>query len=146
MSTDDTRKVKRKLSALTKSLDDLETSLAPLLSQSLPDLVLGLDTIQQAKLQVVVPYLVYDLVFGPSQKPPSPHAYPPTAIAYSLPEDKGSRPENTPSNCGARAFIFPPLVIMRRQKQLRSPRRTEYDNISIKLRMPRIPPNVRVFA
>src|SRR5713101_6686847 len=109
MSTDDTRKVKRKLSALTNSLDDLETSLAPLLSQSLPDLVLGLDTIQQAKLQVVVPYLVYDLVFGPSQNFPSPHAYPPTAIAYSLPEDKGSRPENTPSNCGARAFIFPPV-------------------------------------
>jgi O-succinylbenzoate synthase len=64
--SNDTLKIKRKLSALTSSLDDLETSLAALLSQSLPELVLGLDTIQQAKLQVVVPYLVYDLVFGPS--------------------------------------------------------------------------------
>ena len=68
--SDDTRKVRRKLSALTKSLDDLETILASLLSQSLPDLVIGLNTIQQAKLQVVIPYLVYDLVFGPSQKLP----------------------------------------------------------------------------
>jgi len=37
------------------SLDDLETSLTAILSQSLPDLVIGLDTIQQAKLQVVIP-------------------------------------------------------------------------------------------
>jgi hypothetical protein len=49
------------------SLDDLETGLSTLLSQSLSEVVLGLDTIQQAKLQVVIPYLVYDLVFGPSQ-------------------------------------------------------------------------------
>ncbi|KAF8506818.1 hypothetical protein F5888DRAFT_1645560 [Russula emetica] len=61
--SDDTLKIKRRLSTLTSSLDDLETSLTPLLSQSLPDLVIGLDTIQQAKLQVVIPYLVYDLVF-----------------------------------------------------------------------------------
>ena len=64
--SDDTLRIKRKLSTLTSSLDDLETSLTPILSQSLPDLVIGLDTIQQAKLQVVIPYLVYDLVFGPS--------------------------------------------------------------------------------
>ena len=64
--SDDTLKIKRKLSSLTTSLDDLETSLTPLLSQSLPDLIIGLDTIQQAKLQVAIPYLVYDLVFGPS--------------------------------------------------------------------------------
>jgi exosome complex protein LRP1 len=69
--SDDTRKVRRKLATLTNSLDDLETRLAPLLSQSLPELILSLDTIQQAKLQVVIPYLVYDLVFGPSPKPPS---------------------------------------------------------------------------
>lgn len=61
--SDDTLKIKRRLSTLTNSLDDLETSLTGLLSQSLPDLVIGLDTIQQAKLQVVIPYLVYDLVF-----------------------------------------------------------------------------------
>ena len=47
--SNDTLKIKRKLSALTSSLDDLETSLAALLSQSLPELVLGLDTIQQAR-------------------------------------------------------------------------------------------------
>ncbi len=63
--SDDTLKIKRRLSALASSLDELETGLAALLSRSLPELVLGLDTIQQAKLQVVVPYLVYDLVFGP---------------------------------------------------------------------------------
>lgn len=64
--SDDTRKIKRKLSALASSLDDLETGLSALLSQPLPEMVLGLETIQQAKLQVVIPYLVYDLVFGPS--------------------------------------------------------------------------------
>ncbi|KAH9997771.1 Sas10/Utp3/C1D family-domain-containing protein [Russula compacta] len=62
-SSDDTTKIKRKLSTLTSSLHDLETNLAELLSQSLPELVLDLDTIQQAKLQVVIPYLAYDLVF-----------------------------------------------------------------------------------
>ncbi|KAI0257250.1 hypothetical protein BJV78DRAFT_1150209 [Lactifluus subvellereus] len=61
--SDDTLRIKRKLSALTSSLDDLETGLSTLLSQSLPEVVLDLETIQQAKLQVVVPYLVYDLVF-----------------------------------------------------------------------------------
>jgi exosome complex protein LRP1 len=63
--SDDTLKIKRRLSTLAGSLDELETGLAALLSQSLPELILGLDTIQQAKLQVVIPYLVYDLVFGP---------------------------------------------------------------------------------
>ncbi|KAI0308104.1 hypothetical protein B0F90DRAFT_1680184 [Multifurca ochricompacta] len=57
--SDDTLKIKRKLSVLINSLDDLETGLAALL----PELVLSLDTLQQAKLQVVIPYLVYDLVF-----------------------------------------------------------------------------------
>jgi exosome complex protein LRP1 len=63
--SDDTLKIKKRLSTLASSLDELETGLAALLSQSLPELLLGLDTIQQAKLQVVIPYLVYDLVFGP---------------------------------------------------------------------------------
>lgn len=66
LMSDDTLKIKRKLSTLNSSLDNLENSLTALLSQSLPDLVIGLDSIQQAKLQVVIPYLVYDLVFGPS--------------------------------------------------------------------------------
>ena len=66
--SDDTLKIRRKISTLTNALDDLETNLTTLSSQSLPELVIGLDTIQQAKLQVVIPYLVYDLVFGPSYK------------------------------------------------------------------------------
>ena len=63
--SDDTLKIKRRLSTLVNLLDELETGLAALLSQSLPELVLGLDTTQQAKLQVIIQYLVYDLVFGP---------------------------------------------------------------------------------
>jgi hypothetical protein len=101
--SDDTLKIRRKISSLTSSLDDLETSLTALSSQSLPDLVIGLDTIQQAKLQVVIPYLVYDLVFSPSYF--FLHAVPPTGMTYSLPKDKGSGPENTPCNCGARTSI-----------------------------------------
>ncbi|KAH8997415.1 hypothetical protein EDB92DRAFT_1813852 [Lactarius akahatsu] len=61
--SDDTLKIKKRLSTLSSSLDELENGLAAMLSQSLPELLLGLDTIQQAKLQVVIPYLVYDLVF-----------------------------------------------------------------------------------
>ena len=64
--SDDTLKIRRKISTLTIALDALETNLTALSSQSLPELVIGLDTIQQAKLQVLIPYLVYDLVFGPS--------------------------------------------------------------------------------
>lgn len=63
--SNDTLKIKKQLSTLATELDELETNLAALLSQPLPELIHGLDTIQQAKLQVVIPYLVYDLVFGP---------------------------------------------------------------------------------
>ena len=96
--SDDTLKIKRRLSTLTRSLDDLETSLTALLSQSLPDLVIGLDTIQQAKLQVVIPYLVYDLVFGPSLFSQL-QLVGMTYIYYSLPKNQGYRPENASSNC-----------------------------------------------
>ncbi|OBZ79810.1 Nuclear nucleic acid-binding protein C1D [Grifola frondosa] len=60
---DDSDKLHAKLSALTDSLDDLEAKLDPLFAQTLPESVVGLETIQQAKLQVVLPYLVYDLIF-----------------------------------------------------------------------------------
>lgn len=61
----DTDRVRAKLDTLINSLDDLETHLQPLLAQTLPETVVGLDTpIQQAKLQVVIPYIVYDLVFS----------------------------------------------------------------------------------
>jgi len=60
----ETNRLKSKLSTLNASLDDIEAQLEPLLAQSLPETVLGLETIQQAKLQVVLPYLVYNLIFS----------------------------------------------------------------------------------
>lgn len=56
--------VRRKVAAVDASLDELERELQPLLSQSLPETLLGLETIQQAKLQTLIPYLLYDLVFS----------------------------------------------------------------------------------
>lgn len=58
--------VRRKVAAVDASLDELEHELEPLLSQSLPETLLGLETIQQAKLQTLIPYLLYDLVFSAS--------------------------------------------------------------------------------
>jgi hypothetical protein len=107
--SDDTLKIKRKLSALMSSLDDIEAGLSTLLSQSLPEVILGLDTIQQAKLQVVIPYLVYDLVFGSSQTHTPLHTrLPPTDTVYSLSKDKRCGPKNASIDHGARAFF--PLV------------------------------------
>jgi exosome complex protein LRP1 len=62
--TSQTEKAKAKLATLSSSLDDLEAHLEPLFAQTLPETVLGLEPIQQAKLQTVLPYLVYDLVFS----------------------------------------------------------------------------------
>ncbi|KAF9245692.1 Sas10/Utp3/C1D family-domain-containing protein [Melanogaster broomeanus] len=59
----DSTQIRSRLAKLNKSLDELESQLEPLFSQSLPETLLGLDTIQQAKLQVIIPYVVYDLVF-----------------------------------------------------------------------------------
>lgn len=53
-----------KLDSLNDSLDDLEERLEPLLAQTLPESLLPLETIQQVKLNVALPYLVYDLVFS----------------------------------------------------------------------------------
>ncbi|KAF8167416.1 Sas10/Utp3/C1D family-domain-containing protein [Crassisporium funariophilum] len=61
--TAETSKIKAKLAALTSSFDDLEAQLEPLFSQTLPETIVGLEPIQQAKLQTVLPYLVYDLIF-----------------------------------------------------------------------------------
>lgn len=63
MSTD-TSKYLSKLTVLTTSLDNLESELEPLLSQSLAESLVGLETIQQAKLQTLIPYLIYDLIFS----------------------------------------------------------------------------------
>jgi len=59
----DSTKLRAKLSGLNNSLDDLEAKLAPLLSQPLSETLVGLEPIQQAKLQVAIPYVVYDLIF-----------------------------------------------------------------------------------
>jgi exosome complex protein LRP1 len=60
----ETSKIKAKLAKLNDSLSELESMLEPILSQSLPETMIGLEHIQQAKLQTVLPYLVYDLVFS----------------------------------------------------------------------------------
>ncbi|KAG5643137.1 hypothetical protein DXG03_001527 [Asterophora parasitica] len=61
--TSQTDKAKAKLASLSSSFDDLEAILEPLFAQTLPESVVGLEPIQQAKLQTVLPYLAYDLVF-----------------------------------------------------------------------------------
>lgn len=62
--TSETSKLKARLDTLFSSLDELEDYLEPLLSQSLPETIVGLEPLQQAKLQTVLPYLVYDLIFS----------------------------------------------------------------------------------
>ena len=64
---DGSEKLLAKLAALDDSLDDLEEKLEPLLAQTLPESLLPLDTIQQVKLNVAIPYLVYDLIFSTPQ-------------------------------------------------------------------------------
>ncbi|KAF8204415.1 Sas10/Utp3/C1D family-domain-containing protein [Mycena galopus ATCC 62051] len=61
--TTETTKLKAKLASLTASLDTLESNLAPLFAQTLPETTLALAPIEQAKLQTLLPYIVYDLVF-----------------------------------------------------------------------------------
>ena len=57
-------KIRAKLKTLNDSLDELDEKLAPLLAQALPETLIGLETMQQAKLQVDIPYIVYDLIFS----------------------------------------------------------------------------------
>ncbi|KAJ7774624.1 Sas10/Utp3/C1D family-domain-containing protein [Mycena maculata] len=61
--TTETTKLKTKLDSLTLLLSDLESSLPPLFAQTLPETTVALTPIEQAKLQTLLPYLVYDLVF-----------------------------------------------------------------------------------
>jgi exosome complex protein LRP1 len=60
----ETNRLKANLSTLGESLDGIEARLEALLAQTLPETIVGLETMQQAKLQVVLPYLVYDLIFS----------------------------------------------------------------------------------
>ncbi|KAG2118143.1 Sas10/Utp3/C1D family-domain-containing protein [Suillus discolor] len=62
MASDEDR-LRAKVAKLNASLDELETQLDPLFTKSLPETLVALETIQQAKLQVVLPYVLYDLVF-----------------------------------------------------------------------------------
>ena len=64
MSVTDTNKLRARVATLDKLLDDFDGQLDELLARSLPETLLGLDTLQQAKLQVTIPYLVYDLVIS----------------------------------------------------------------------------------
>jgi len=64
MSVTDTNKLRARVATLDKLLDDFDGQLDDLLALSLPETLLGLDTLQQAKLQVTIPYLVYDLVIS----------------------------------------------------------------------------------
>ncbi|KAK1218695.1 hypothetical protein PQX77_018594 [Marasmius sp. AFHP31] len=59
----ETRKAKSRLAVLSSSIDELEEHLQPLLSQTLPETLLGLEPLQQAKLLTDIPYVVYDLAF-----------------------------------------------------------------------------------
>jgi len=60
----ETTRLKAKLSTLDESLDAIEAQLEPLLAHTLPETVVGLETMKQAKLHVALPYLVYDLIFS----------------------------------------------------------------------------------
>ena len=66
--TVETSKIKSKLAALSVSFDDLEAHLEPLFSQPFPETIIALEPVQQAKLQTLVPYLVYDLIFSSVSK------------------------------------------------------------------------------
>ena len=74
----ETNRLKAKLSTLNESLDGIEAQLESLLAQTFPETIVGLETMQQAKLQVVLPYVVYDLVFS---------AY---SIIYNLPNSQNN--------------------------------------------------------
>ncbi|KAJ3802222.1 Sas10/Utp3/C1D family-domain-containing protein [Lentinula aff. detonsa] len=65
MASAETEKAKSRLKVLSSSLDEVEAAIAPLLSgeQTLPEILLTFEPLEQAKLQTVLPYLVYDLIF-----------------------------------------------------------------------------------
>lgn len=91
----DSQRLRAKVAALNNSLDDLESQLEPLLAQTLPESLVGLETIQQAKLQVALPYLVYDLIFSAYEAVSLP---PILTTMDSLSQDKRHRPEDASCN------------------------------------------------
>lgn len=65
------------------------------MAQTLPESLVGLETIQQAKLQVALPYLVYDLIFSAYE---AVYLRPTLIIMDSLSQDKRHRAEDTSCN------------------------------------------------
>ncbi|CAK5264827.1 unnamed protein product [Mycena citricolor] len=61
--TAETQKLKAKLDLLNTGLTTLEDTLAPLLEQTLPETLVSLNSIEQAKLQTLLPYIINDLIF-----------------------------------------------------------------------------------
>ena len=55
---------KEALKRVDNMLDELETTLGPLLEKPLHETLNGLDRLQQAKLCATIPYIVNDLVWG----------------------------------------------------------------------------------
>lgn len=59
-----TKKLLSKANALSSSLDELEAKLEPILSYPLQENLESLEKLQQAKLNVLLPYLINDLIFS----------------------------------------------------------------------------------
>ncbi|KAI5124123.1 hypothetical protein M0805_000936 [Coniferiporia weirii] len=57
------KKLLSRVNTLSSSLDELEAKLEPLFSQPLAETTASLDVLQQAKIHVVLPYLINDLIF-----------------------------------------------------------------------------------
>ena len=64
------KKALSRVQALSGSLDELEKQLEPLFAKPLPETLGSLETIQQAKLNVVLPYLINDLIFSALNRDP----------------------------------------------------------------------------
>lgn len=148
-----TDKVKVKLAALTSSFDDLEALLEPLFSQTLPETLVGLEPLQQAKLQTVLPYLVYDLIFSASNSHKMPFYHEPNVKCLSIVSSFHSHPIDHPVYLKSRGIdpkthpVIPELVrylsrVMQPSDATKSTIRTESDNTLKKYPMPRIPPPV----
>ena len=70
------KKLLSKVSALNNSLDELEEKLELILSKPLDDTISGLETLQQTKLLVLLPYIINDLIFSKNTNTPQCLNYP----------------------------------------------------------------------
>ncbi|KAL7285517.1 hypothetical protein ACG7TL_000619 [Trametes sanguinea] len=117
---DDSEKLLAKLDSLNDSLDTLEEKLEPLLSQTLPESLLPLETIQQVKLNVAIPYLVYDLIFiYLKTRGIDPKTHPVVAELYFDKIKNAEDPEkrkNTVDKAAANRFIKHAIAQVRAQR------------------------------